>query len=394
MDHKLTGQSPRPSPLVARRARAYAEPLTGPPPPPAALLPPRRTLDFPDEPYVARWVPVPEAPPRNAAERVARAMRRYGFPLAALGLSAAVAALVWAGRPSPLMDDPLPLPPELLAMPRATSVLPPPRALTIETLPAGAMVIVERMPLGPSPVRTPGLAEGVAALAVRVEKAGYRTLDTLLTPAREGQHTRLALVPNTDPARAAAPRVAAPRTAMPVAAAAPVFRSPRAPSAERPVAERPDVRAPQREAVAAATPPRIRAGTAERAPARPPSPSRSEDEREASPRRASSVRTTVEKRPPPAERVESEPRGIVVTPSGAFGTVHVLVRSGPDEGARGDRARRVSTQRVYSADLRAGRRRIRVDHPTLGRWEQEVVVRAGEEQTVIVDVSAWSRGGQ
>ena len=308
------------------------------------------------EPYVPRWVALPEPTPRTAGERAAWALRRYGFPLAAAAVIVTAGLLVWLAPTPPAPGAPVPLPPELRgASPTAPPAL---RALTVETFPDGAAVSVDGLPLGFSPLRTPTLTADVEAIAFHVEKAGYRPLDTLVAVAPGVAGVQFTLVPLDEPfgaepfaredplvsgASAPAPVAAAPRTA-------------------------PAARTPARAVVplpAVATPAPAPAEAPAEAPAPPP-------------------------RAAPAAAVPAAPTPAPAPAAGrAYGTVHVFVRTAAPGAATG--TTRSRGERVYSGDLPAGRQRIRLTHPTLGTWEQDVVVRAGEEQTVYVDVRPATR---
>ena len=76
-----------------------------------------------------------------------------------------------------------------------------------------------------------------------------------------------------------------------------------------------------------------------------------------------------------------------------LGTLKILVKPWGDIYIDGVLKKEESTI-WYVAKLPPGNHRVRIEHPSLGTWEQTVVVPAGDEHAITIDYNKTDSGSQ
>lgn len=386
---------------------------------------------FTQEPRLPLWVP-PMPPEPDGKEWIRAFFERFGFLIAAcVTISVLIFLFVKADdllkEPGGQATTTAPSEQEKTSVASADEVTPAasassgssPRigvALSITTHPPDAALFIEGEPVGLAPLRDYTMQEGLYRISAR--KQDYSPLDTLIRLRATSRDFRLTLRP--------------------------VGRAVVAEAAPAPPAEEPEDRGPANQS----------AGTdAERTPPAPSTQAVPEDRAERSPRVADNDEPeptpAVEAHvppPPPARgalRVVSEPAGASVwmadqqvgvtplrlgdVPAGSRrvtlrlagyedytatvtvsareeavvahtlkqhpGTLKILAKPWGTIYIDGELFKQ-ETNIWNTARLAPGDYRVRVEHPTLGKWEQVIAITAGREREVIVDFNTGDSSSQ
>ena len=304
-------------------------------------------------------------------ERLRALADRYGFPLAVgvlvLGLLGALVLFSSPVAPEEKLDAEalaaLAAVHEAKEAARETATPAATTTLSVQTEPAGAVVLLDQSPVGVTPLDRRALPAGVYALSVQSE--GYAPLDTIVV-LRGDEPADFALALRRQTAYAEPARTSEPPRHVPTPSEAPAnFQTRLAQAAERAEAES-----------ASAPPPGvIRLAATDVAPdvAEPPPAAVEAPE------------------PLQATQGEGETSGSALDVAqagpdvaGQAGMLKVLVKPWGSIYINGELHRREADVR-YAVPLAPDAYRVTAVHPTLGTWERTIHVAAGAEASVVVD---------